>query len=85
MRIARTETTNIRNKGRLQAYKDSGVEGKKVWNANRDIKTSKLCSRLDGQLRGVDEPFIDEITKNAWMTPSSHPNCRCSLGFIVKE
>lgn len=85
MRIARTETTNFINAGRLQAYKDSGVEGIKVWDATLDRKTSELCKRLDGQERGLYEDFTDEVTGNSWQRPTSHVNCRCRIKMKVTE
>ena len=85
MRIARTETVNIRNAGRLQAYKDSGVEGVKVWYAIHDKKTSDLCRRLDGQERELHEPFTDSKTGGSWQRPTSHPNCRCEIRMKVTE
>lgn len=85
MKIARTEITNSRNEGRLQAFADSGVKGRKVWDAIHDSKTSDICKRLDGQVREIWEPFRDPVTKKDFMRPVSHPNCRCQVKFKVEE
>jgi len=84
MKIARTEVTNMRNAGRLQAYQDSGVKGKKVWVTQKDDKVSKTCKSLEGQKVGLFEPFIDFQDKE-YMRPAAHSNCRCHILMEAKE
>ena len=84
MKIARTEVTNMKNAGRLQAYQDSGVKGDKVWVTKKDNKVSDICQSLEGQRVGLFEPFIDFQGKE-YMKPSSHPNCRCTIKMVVTE
>ncbi len=79
--IARTENTNIRNEGKLMGYKESGLEGKKVWLAAIDDRTSPICRRLNGQERDLDDNFIDPETNMAYQRPAAHPHCRSTLYF----
>jgi len=79
--IARTETNRITNESKLLTYKESGLEGKKVWDAALDNRTSDICMRLDKQEQDLDKPFIDPETNKAYMTPPSHCNCRSIIFF----
>jgi len=82
--IARTETTNIINQGKLIGYKESGLPGKKVWDSAIDDRTTDICRRLDGQKRDLDEDFIDPETRKAFSAPAAHPNCRSIVVFEVE-
>jgi len=83
-RIARTESNRFVNEGRITAYKDSGVEGRKAYAAVMDSKTADICKRMHSKYfdKGIpyDEPFIDDVTGKSAMTPPGfHPNCRCVI------
>jgi len=87
-RIARTEVTRFVNRGKLTAYKESGIEGKKLYSAVNDSRTSEICRRLDRKYgtKGIplDDPFIDDVTKKSGLFPPfAHPNCRCVIRFSV--
>ncbi len=82
--IARTETNRIICEGKIIGYKESKIEGKKVWSAKLDNRTSDLCKRLNGQSKELDEPFNDEVTNKKFMTTPSHPHCRCTIFFKPK-
>ena len=88
-RIARTETTRFVNEGKLQGFKDSGVEGRKTWLIVDDDVTSEVCKRLDRRYKekgvGFDEPFRDEKTGKEYMNPPAHPSCRSVIGFELPE
>lgn len=89
-RIARTETTRFINEGKLQTYKESGLDGNKAYAAVMDDKTSDICRRLHNEYfeKGVplDKQFIDPETNKAYDYPPSHPNCRCVVEYRkVKE
>ena len=62
-------------------YKESGLEGKKVWLAAIDDRTSPICRRLNGQERDLDDNFIDPETNMAYQRPAAHPHCRSTLYF----
>jgi len=79
--IARTETNRIVNEGKILGYKESGLEGHKIWDAAVDNRTSPICRRLDGQKQELDNPFIDPETRKAYQSPPSHPNCRSVVTF----
>jgi len=83
-RLARTETTRFINEGKLTAFKESGVDGFKVWRAVNDSKTSDICRALSGTKAELDDPFID---KNgvAHQYPPGHVNCRCVIEWNSKK
>lgn len=83
MKIARTETNRFRNSGKVQAYKDSGLKGKKRWVAVNDAKTTPLCKRLHGQEVGLNENFFDTETGQQFAHPPALPNCRSVVQFIL--
>lgn len=85
VRIARTETNRFINGGKLSGYIDSGVEGKKRWNAIIDDKTSDECKRLNGQTVGLTEKFIDPATSKEYWHPPSLPNCRSTIDFVFED
>ena len=84
LRIARTESARFVNEGKLQAYKDSGVPGKKRYVAFIDDKTSDVCRGLHGQVREFDEPFNSPDGREI-MIPPAHPSCRSFIMFERKR
>ncbi len=86
-RIARTETTRFVSEGKLQGFKDSGVEGKKTWLIVDDDVTSPICKRLEKKYGtkgiGFDERFLDDKTGREFAGPPSHVNCRSTVGFAL--
>jgi HK97 family phage portal protein len=84
MRIARTETTRIKNTGRLQAFGDSGVKGRKMWVVSDDCKNCEFCKSLNGQKKEINESFVD-FTGVEKIQPPRHPNCACMVKYIVEE
>ena len=85
MTIARSETNRIVNSGKLNAYKNSGVPGVKLFSAHLDKRTSDVCERLQARYgkQGIplDAPFIDPDTGKGWLAPPTHPNCRSTILF----
>lgn len=79
--IGRTETNRITNESKLLGYKESKIEGKKVWLASLDNRTSDVCRRLNGQVVDLDDDFSDPETMKRYQTPPSHPNCRSVIAF----
>ena len=85
MKIARTESGRFRNSGRLQAYMDSGLKGKKKWVALLDSKTSDICKRLNGQEVELNGYFKDSLTGKEFLHPPANVNCRSVLQFVFTE
>jgi HK97 family phage portal protein len=56
-RIARTESAGSMNFGSTATYKSAGVE-KKEWLAVQDDRTRDAHAEADGQVVGIDEPFV---------------------------
>lgn len=87
IRYARTAATAAQNAGRQDAYRRAealGVDMVREWRATLDMRTRHEHRVLDGQQRGVDEPF--EMGGYEIMYPGepSAPahliwNCRCTL------
>lgn len=69
IRLARTETNFIANKGMQDTYKRAGVEKYQVL-ATLDSRTSDICQEMDG--------YIGELSKAVVGVnyPPFHPNCR---------
>lgn len=88
MMIARTETNRVVNEGTLLGYKESGLEGGKIFVAVHDDRSSPICDRLARKYGTkpipLDEPFIDDETKKSFDTPPCHPHCRSRIVFRVK-
>lgn len=90
MRNARTMITGAENSGRLAATRrleESGVVLKRVWISAHDKVVRELHRSLDGQERGVEEPFsTDGYTIMYPGDPAAAPvmvyNCRCTTGVI---
>ena len=91
--IARTETITSANYGQQEAWQQAQDEGllpanaQRVWLAIDDGRTDDVCSRLDGVVAGIDEPFTDPETGDEFMNPGYdvHPNCRCAQGIASAE
>jgi HK97 family phage portal protein len=74
-KIARTESTRVYNMGKLTAYKESGLKGKKVWDAFMDDKTSDICKELNGQAVPLNEDFVLSNGQR-FDAPPGHCSCR---------
>jgi hypothetical protein len=89
--IARTELLGASNAGTQEAWQQAVDEGLLTGEERRewlyvsglDKVPCEICSAMDGQRVGLDEPFItpdgDEI-----MNPPAHPNCRCGQGLVTE-
>ena len=92
IRYARTAATAAENAGKQDAFKratEMGVKMMRVWEAVHDNRTRHEHRMLDGQERGVDEPFeVDGETIMYPGDPAASPgmiwNCRCGLTAKVK-
>ena len=92
IRTARTATTSAENGGRLDTFKQAeqmGIPIKKQWRATHDGRTREEHILADGQIVGVDEPFIvggEELMKPGDDSGSGWNiyNCRCRMYSIVK-
>lgn len=82
--ISRTETNRVVNESKLLGYKESKIDGKKVWMASIDNRTSDICKRLNGQTVDLDDDFTDPSTMKRFHTPPGHPSCRSVLVFEPK-
>jgi hypothetical protein len=90
--IARTEglraTSLAREEAVRQMIEQTGIDERRVrrrWNSTRDKRTREAHRAMDGQIRGVEEVFIDG-DGNALLypgDPTAPPgttiNCRCSV------
>ena len=92
IRYARTAMTSAQEQGRSHAYQraeDMGIDLKREWRAVFDMRTRHAHRQLDGQLRGIDEPF--EVDGEEIMFPGDPAaagyliyNCRCRTTAAVK-
>ena len=92
IRTARTAVTNAQNAGRMDSYvaaKKMGIEMEREWVSVLDARTRPEHAEADGQVVGVDEPFI--VGGEKLMFPGDRSgsgwniyNCRCTQIAKVK-
>lgn len=92
IRTARTAVTNAQNAGRQDSYvaaEKMGIEMEREWVSSLDARTRPEHAEADGQVVGVDKPFI--VGGEKLMFPgdrSGSPwnvyNCRCTQIAKVK-
>lgn len=87
--IARTETMSSVNYGEFEVYKGEGVT-KKEWLATKDDRTRDAHAEADGQIVGIDEPFI--VGGEALQYPGDPTGsaeaviqCRCTVLPVIEE
>lgn len=85
--IARTETMRASNAGADALYKDWGIT-KREWLATNDNRTRDTHREVNGQVRGMNEPFI--VGGSPMMRPGDGPigevaNCRCTLIPVMED
>ena len=92
IRTARTAVTNAQNAGRMDSYVAAtkmGIEMEREWVSTLDARTRPEHAEADGQVVGVDEPFI--VGGEKLMFPGDRSgsgwniyNCRCTQIAKVK-
>lgn len=92
-RIARTQTTRLENMARLDAYgvgKNMGYRMVKQWVCVHDKKTREAHKNANGQIVGIDEPFI--VDGEELMHPGDQAgsagnviNCRCFMRAGIQK
>lgn len=87
--IARTETMSSVNYGEFEVYKGEGVT-KKEWLATQDDRTRDAHAAANGQVVGIDEPFI--VDGEELMYPGAPSGsagnviqCRCTVLPVLEE
>jgi uncharacterized protein with gpF-like domain len=94
--IARTETMRVLNEARQEAVdqvvEDTGIEPSRVtrtWVATLDDRTRDTHAEMDGQIVGMDEPFVSPSGATLMYPgdPDAPPeeviNCRCVVAINV--
>ncbi|MFZ5988100.1 MAG: phage portal protein [Bacillota bacterium] len=82
-KIARTESNRMHNFGKLKAFKESGLQGFKIWQAKLDERTSKICRELHGQKVRINDNF--KSTEGEYFQPPAHCFCRSTIKFELEE
>ena len=93
IRTARTAVTGAQNAGRMDSYvaaEKMGIEMEREWVSALDARTRPEHAEADGQVVGVDEPFI--VGGEKLMFPGDRNgsgwniyNCRCTQIARVKN
>lgn len=82
-RIVRTELNNAYNthhqESYVQAKRDLFPDMKKKWLAMLDDRTGDDSIRLTGQVREVEEFFVDPGSGRRFLHPPERPNSRCRI------
>lgn len=82
--IARTETLRASAKGQRELWRQAVQQGllpheaKRRWRTADDDRVCPICEALDGEERGLNEPFTGGIMD----PPDVHPSCRCSVSLV---
>ena len=92
IRNARTMMTGVQNAGRIDAMKRAnslGIPTRKQWLATVDGRTRHWHRELDGVIKDIDEPFVNEIGKIMYPADPDADganvyNCRCTLLSAIK-
>lgn len=85
--IARTETIDSEGAGVQASWltaRDRGLllpQTKRVWIAGSK-NTCGVCEFLNGQMVGLDEPFVDDAGEE-YARPGAHPACECTMGLVT--
>jgi SPP1 gp7 family putative phage head morphogenesis protein len=89
IRNARTYTTSVENKAKMDRYEEAeemGIDLEKEWMATLDERTRESHRELDGERVANDEPFSNGLMYPA--DPSGDPaevyNCRCRIVPRIK-
>jgi hypothetical protein len=90
--IAITESNRAHNAGHMQAARESRLSLVKQWNAQPERISRAgnevpcpICESLDGQIREMNEKFVDKDGKEYDSPVNSHPRCACRVIFIQRE
>ena len=91
VRNARTMVTGAQNGGRTEGMRRAegmGIVLKRIWMSAEDSRVRKAHAELDGQVRGMDEPFVNALGDIMYpgdprAKPANVYNCRCTLGTNI--
>lgn len=89
--IASTEVTRAYAEGSKEAFVESGVVTKLVWQASMDERVCIYCGSLHGKTVGIEESFDGKLPADLrakvrpFAVPPAHPGCRCWLSPQVEE
>jgi hypothetical protein len=91
VRNARTMVTGAQNGGRMGGMRravSAGIILKRIWMSAEDSRVRKAHAELDGQVRGMDEPFVNALGDIMYpgdphAKPANVYNCRCALGTDI--
>jgi len=88
--IARTETHGAANYGSNEAARELGLPLRREWLAASDERTRDTHREANGQIVGMEEPFIVGGAPLMFPGDPAGPpeeviNCRCTLGYIVDD
>lgn len=85
--IARTETAKAQGQAGLETYRRNGVE-KRQWVSMGDDKVRDDHAAADGQMVGMDEPFVvggEEVMYPGDGGGDQAINCRCDVVPVIDE
>lgn len=83
-RIARNEILTSQKIGRIKAYMDANIWGRK-WIAAKGPRTCDICRKLNGQVAKMDEWFKDPKTGEDLINDMAHIQCRCTTIPLRKD
>ena len=85
--IARTEIIASAHQGQRESWQQAVDDGlldaedtNREWITTDDDRLCLICETMNGQIVGLDEPFLDGDGEDV-EEPPVHPNCRCTVGI----
>lgn len=92
--IARNETLTASNVGQQEVWQQATEQGllepgqKRVWIAQPSLNHDNpcpTCKPMNGQVRGMDEPFVSPYDGTTVMQPPAHVACECTSALHFED
>ena len=85
--LSRTEIQFASNQGQQLLWDQAVMEGRVSQEQKRQWIVSRpcpICAPMEGQIRGMNEPFVSPFNGASTDTPPIHPACKCGMGLLVE-
>lgn len=89
LNIARTESMAAANAGQQELWRHAARGGfmrpgdwERQWLTAQDERTCPICRPMNGQRRGLEEPFLAPGGEMV-LFPPVHPACRCTITLVA--
>lgn len=92
--IARHETLSASNAGQQEVWQQAKEQGllpgdaKRKWITQPGLNATNpcpICRPMNGQIRGLNEPFVSPYDGSTAMVPGIHISCECVTALIFED